>query len=387
MKIAIVGPGFTGAVFPLANYMCNKGHDVDCFFFTPSGLTSIESLDFDEPLSWRKFMLQIPTSNHLYNYLSKSVGVFVIPVLKRHLKLEKMLIGLPNKWFNRIRVNRFINKLFQKQYERIILIDQTDNDHQVGLALKKHGVKFITTFHEVLYNQKRDRIRDSVINSLKLEVPVVVHCDDIRQLLINLSGIENLSKRVSLMRVGPFEAMWQYGAGRIVDSVEPGYFLFSGRIIEYKGVKYLYEATEELSKKYNIHIVVAGSGGDPILEKMKHDSKYTVINRYIDNEELAWLTRNCKAIVCPYIAASQSGLMPQAFAYKKPVIATRVGAFPEVIKEGELGYLAEPGNSHDFARAMEKCVLGERALIFDNLPQSIDWDYISDQYINLLSTL
>lgn len=387
MKIAIVGPGFTGAVFPLANYMCNKGHEVDCFFFTSSGLSAIESLDFDKTLSWKTLMLQIPTSNLLYNYLNKSVGVFIIPILRRHLKLEKLLVGLPSKWINRLKVKKFIDILLIKQYERVILIDQTDNDHQVGLALKKHHVKFITTYHEVLYNQQRDKIRDSVVNSLKLDVPVVVHCDDIRQLLIKLSGVEGIEKRLSVIRVGPFESLWQYGEGQTISGIGENYLLFIGRIIPYKGVGILYEAIERLKEKYDLTVVIAGVGNDPILDRLKSDGHYTLINRFIENDEMVWLTKNCRAVVCPYIAASQSGMIPLSMAFGKPIIATSVGAFPEVIEEGKNGYLAKAGDIDDFARAIEKCINNEKTFVSGYVPERLKWDYIANQYLALLETL
>ena len=46
-----------------------------------------------------------------------------------------------------------------------------------------------------------------------------------------------------------------------------------------------------------------------------------------------------------------------------PVAAYRRGALPEVVEEGVSGYLAEPGDVEDLARAMRECVLLDRAAV------------------------
>ena len=379
MRIAIIGPGFTGATLPLAQHLHKAGYKIDCYYFIIAGHKSIESLEFHRPLSIKKIIEKIGVDNKLYNYLDKGIDVYIMPVLKRHYTLEKFVVGHFLRLCNRVRTKIFIKWLLKKGYDRIILIDHSDETHQLGLALKRKGCKFITAYHEVLDNLIDGRMRKEVIDSLKMGVQVVVHCEDIKKKIIEKTGVDDIESRLSVIRFGPFESLWQYGEGRKVPGVGEGFLLFLGRITPYKGVKYLYEAVKMLPEKYGCKVVIAGSGKDSVLDEMKADSRFTVINRFIDNDEMVWLTQNCKAIVCPYVAASQSGLMALSSAYNKPLIATAVGAFPEVIEEGKNGYLAKPSDSKDLARAIE-CCIKEANRKYDYLPEKINWNYITKQY-------
>jgi len=386
MRIAIVGPGFTGATFPLAQYFVKAGHDVDCYYFTVSGKMSIESLDFSHPISMRRVVEQIPHSNTLYRYLDSRVGVYIMPVLKRHYRLEKYVIGNVFRWINNVRLNLF-NRFFLKQgYEKVILIDHSDETHNLALTLRKKKIKFITTYHEVQVNLIHGGMRREVVESMSMGNEVVVHCNDIRDKVIMESGIVNIKDRMSVFRVGPFESLWQYEGGKPFNGLEPGFLLFIGRIIPYKGLKYLCEAVDLLSVKYNLRVVIAGIGNDDTLEKIKSDTRYTLINRFVENDEMVWLTRNCTAVACPYLAASQSGMIPLSMAYGKPMIATKVGAFAEVVEEGKNGYLAEPGDSKDFARAIEKCLINQKSFKLE-IQKDLSWDYISKQYLDLLQKI
>ena len=151
-------------------------------------------------------------------------------------------------------------------------------------------------------------------------------------------------------------------------------------------MKYLYEASLRLSHINDLKIVVAGGGYDPILEEMNKDNRFTVINRFIDNAELVYLMKNCKGIVCPYIGASQSGLVQTAMVFDKPVIATRVGAFSEIIKDNINGHLAAPANAVELANSIERLYCNNYTYDF-SLPNFLKWDTISQQYLNLFKTI
>lgn len=387
MKIAIVGPGFTGATFPLAQHIYKMGHKIDCYYLTRIGLSSIESLDFERPLSKTDKIVQIPLSNSLYNYLEKEVGIYIIPLYKRHQKLEKVMIGLPYRWANYFRTKNFIKLLLKRNYDRVILIDQFDNE-QIGKALAKAEVKFVTSYHEVLDSLMGiPVVRKKVIDSVNLGKPIILHCDQLKKELIQYSGIPNLESRISVMRVGPFESLWQYGEGKEVKEAGDGYLLFMGRITPYKGLGILYDAINQLSDTNRIKIVVAGSGNDPIVEEIKKDARYTIINRFIANDEMVWLVKHSKAIVCPYIAASQSGLMPLAFAFNKPVIATSVGAFPEIIVDGDNGYLANSVTGAGFSQALSRFIEEADKLKEVRIPDSLNWKIISRKVVDLLTKI
>ena len=57
-------------------------------------------------------------------------------------------------------------------------------------------------------------------------------------------------------------------------------------------------------------------------------------------------------MVLPYIEASQSGVIPIAYHFGKPVIATEVGGLPDMVDHGRTGYLVPPCDANALAKAL-----------------------------------
>lgn len=120
-------------------------------------------------------------------------------------------------------------------------------------------------------------------------------------------------------------------------SGESDYVLFFGRIDKYKGIERLLKAYRNIS----IHnLIIAGKG--PLTEDecalVKANDKITLINRFIKDEEVLWLFKNCKTVVLPYIEASQSGVLPIAYYFGKPVICSAIPGLLDFVEEGKTGY-------------------------------------------------
>jgi glycosyltransferase involved in cell wall biosynthesis len=72
----------------------------------------------------------------------------------------------------------------------------------------------------------------------------------------------------------------------------------------------------------------------------------------------------------PYVAASQSGVAYLAFAFERPVVATRVGALGDVIVDDFNGFLVEPRSPKPLAAALERMAEpGTRARLVENVRQ------------------
>ena len=132
--------------------------------------------------------------------------------------------------------------------------------------------------------------------------------------------------------------------------------LFFGRISPYKGIKFLLDAFVEIlsSKKISdMSLTIAGSGNfDFDIESYKKYSEITIFNDYIYPENLANLIHQSSVVVCPYIDATQSGVVMSAFAFKKPVIATNVGGLPEMVENNNTGIIIEPKSKEAIITAL-----------------------------------
>jgi glycosyltransferase involved in cell wall biosynthesis len=130
------------------------------------------------------------------------------------------------------------------------------------------------------------------------------------------------------------------------------YAVFVGRLAPEKGVRSLLEAWRHLS----IPIKIRGSG------PMEMDVRAAIAaNRNIEllprlsYEEKVALIRGARFLVWPSLGSYETfGLVVgEAYACGVPLIASRTGVAPEMVKEGETGIMFEADNPTDLARAAQ----------------------------------
>lgn len=84
--------------------------------------------------------------------------------------------------------------------------------------------------------------------------------------------------------------------------------------------------------------------------------KVAVVNEFVPNEAVNRYFQVSDSIVLYYLTATPSGVESISYNFKLPVLATKVGHFPETIKDGYNGYLAEAEDIHSMAAAMIKSI-------------------------------
>jgi len=131
--------------------------------------------------------------------------------------------------------------------------------------------------------------------------------------------------------------------------------LFFGRIWPYKGLEYLIRAEPLVAAELpDVRFVIAGKGEDlgRYRRLMAHPERFTVHEEFVSNEKRSELFGQASVVVLPYVEASQSGVVPVAYAHGKPVVATAVGALPEVVEDGRTGFLVPPRDEVALAGAI-----------------------------------
>jgi glycosyltransferase involved in cell wall biosynthesis len=130
----------------------------------------------------------------------------------------------------------------------------------------------------------------------------------------------------------------------------PGdYFLFLGRLSGEKGLATLVE----VARRTPVRVVVAGDGPDRDL--FRNAPSTLEYRGNLGGDELAPLLAGARALLVPsrwYEGAPRVVL--EAYAAGVPVVASRIGALPELVEEGESGLLADPDDVLAWGRALER---------------------------------
>ncbi len=177
--------------------------------------------------------------------------------------------------------------------------------------------------------------------------------------------------------IGKSEARGRIGVGE-----DDEVLLFFGYVRRYKGLPVLLEAMPKL-RHGKARLLVVGEfyhGGDEARETVRDlgiADRVTFVDRYVANEEVAPYFVAADAVILPYRSASQSGIVQIAYAFGRPVVATRVGGLPEVVDEGETGFLCEPENPDALASAIDRILDADRASMRGAIERGRDrfsWD-------------
>ena len=136
---------------------------------------------------------------------------------------------------------------------------------------------------------------------------------------------------------------------------DPHSVLFFGRIYDYKGLDYLIKAQPLVNARVPDATFVIGGRGDDFdryRDLMQDPNRFVVHNRWISDEERGDMFQQAAVVVLPYTEATQSGVVPVAYNYSKPVIATDVGALSECVHDGVTGMLVPPRDVEALADAI-----------------------------------
>jgi glycosyltransferase involved in cell wall biosynthesis len=180
--------------------------------------------------------------------------------------------------------------------------------------------------------------------------------------------------------------------------------LYAGRLIELKGVHYLIDAFPRILDIYpGAKLLIVGSGPYKsslmvLSDRLKLQDRIQFIDA-IPQEELLPYYSMADVFVLPSVVTDDGeteGLgvvLLEAMACETPVIGTRVGGIPDIIKDGETGLLVKEKDPEDLAEKVLRLLIDDdlrRTLAFNGrrlIEERFSWEKVAEKFLNLYQTM
>lgn len=275
---------------------------------------------------------------------------------------------------------------------------------------KQHGIEVIFDMHFVVQkeNSSIDRLftKFGVAKAHTYITHAYKTVDELKKLFpntdyhINETGERNIDKQTVIKLYHPIYDLFKPNPDFDVEAFKKAHglkknvFLFFGFIRKYKGLHNVIAAFRELStQRDDVSLVICGESFWATLDNNKFstkvknllfgvakkiflknsdderdynplalikeyglEDKVLIKNEFVANEEVHKYFQISDVVVLYYLYATPSGVESLTYNFQMPIVATRVGHFPETIKDGFNGYLAEPENIADMARVMNQSI-------------------------------
>ena len=148
--------------------------------------------------------------------------------------------------------------------------------------------------------------------------------------------------------------------------------LFFGFIKPYKGLTHLIEAAPALRQRFGAQLQILAVGdiyGErrpyfELVERLGVGDTVRIVDGFVPDETVEAYFCAADLVVLPYVSATQSGIVQIAYNYDTPVVTTNVGGLPEVVIDGETGFLVPPADPAALADAIVRFFDGGHAAAF-----------------------
>jgi len=252
----------------------------------------------------------------------------------------------------------------------------------------------VLTVHDVKPHYERFVSRASFIKrSLQIPHRLIVHYEDGKRQLVDHWGVS--ADRIDVIPHGivplqnppdPIDARKKLNL-----PLDRQIILFFGGIRPNKGLDVLLKAMKIIkSRDQQVLLVIAGG----LLGRFNFESYSDMIRKFdlseyvqtfiqfIPEEEVDYFFAASDLVALPYLKfEAQSGVLLRAYAHKKPVVASNVGAMGELVFTDKVGLTVEPGAVEPLAEAVINALdsLDKfRSYYSPELEEKYSWEHIAE---------
>jgi len=194
-----------------------------------------------------------------------------------------------------------------------------------------------------------------LVEDMKRKLEIEKICDD-KEIFVIPNGIESKKFTNSAKEKTTDELQIQKDEKII---------LFVGRLNQIKGIKYLIKALciiKRVIPKTRLLIVGYGEERENLerLVKELNIEDSVIFMGKVPNEKVSKYMTASDVFVLPSLSESFGIVNLEAMACGLPIVATMVGGIPEVVKDGENGFLVEPKNPEQIAEKVLMLLKNEK---------------------------
>ena len=167
--------------------------------------------------------------------------------------------------------------------------------------------------------------------------------------------------------------------------------LFASRLVWEKNMETLFKIYDEMQvQKLNVNFIIAGNGvaEEAAREKMKN----AIFLGFIDHETLSVVYASTDIFIFPSISESYGNVIVEAMASGCVPVIARGGGSQTLVKDGETGFLCEPGDAKDYV-AKIKLLLNNETLKKKmqtagyRYTSNLSWENLACEYFNDVASL
>jgi len=143
------------------------------------------------------------------------------------------------------------------------------------------------------------------------------------------------------------------------DPEDPIRLLFVGRLVERKGVEVLVRALARLRHEREAELVIVGEGDREVditrTAALEGVTRHVRMAGFVSPQRLAEEYAKCDIFVLPAVVDSRGDteglgvVLLEAMAHGRPVVASRAGGITDVVRDGDTGWLVDPGDAEVLA--------------------------------------
>ena len=221
------------------------------------------------------------------------------------------------------------------------------------IIIHQHGGDFKNFFA----NENDDAGRDAILNTICMAEKLIVLSDGWKEYFESILKEKTEKPQIVVLNNSIRIPSDTEASGRAYGSHN---LLFLGRICRDKGIEELLNSFERLSNEFtDMHLYLGGIYEDEGFKKKieAHREQITFLG-WIDGDKKTEYLKKCDILVLPSYYEGFPVCVVEGMAYGCSVVATRVGAIPEIIEDGIDGILIQPRDEGSLTEGLRE-LLGD----------------------------